>query len=56
MSLSSVAALLGGLLVHHWGGPAAILVFAGIMAISAIAATVSRGMRKMRPLTEIAAA
>jgi predicted MFS family arabinose efflux permease len=49
MSLSSVAALLGGLMVHAWGGPAAILAFAGVMSISAIAATTSRGMRKMRP-------
>ncbi|GIH06951.1 MFS transporter [Rhizocola hellebori] len=56
MSLASVAALLGGLLVHWWGGPAAILAFAAILSISAIAATVSKGIRKMRPLSEIVAA
>jgi MFS family permease len=56
MSLSSVAALLGGLLVHTWGGPAAILAFAAIITPSAVAATVSKGMRKMRPLSEITAA
>jgi hypothetical protein len=53
MSLSSFAALLGGLLVHAFGGPATILVFAAIMALSAISATLSRGVRKMRPLSEI---
>jgi predicted MFS family arabinose efflux permease len=53
MSLASLAALLGGLLVHKWGGPTAILVFSAVMAVSAIAATVSKGMRKMRPLSEL---
>jgi predicted MFS family arabinose efflux permease len=53
MSLSSFAALLGGLLVHWVGGPATILAFAGIMAISAVSASVSKGVRKMRPLAEI---
>jgi MFS family permease len=56
MSLSSVAALMGGLLVHAWGGPAAILAFAAVMSVSAVSATVSKGMRSMRPLSEITAA
>jgi MFS family permease len=52
MSLSSVSAFLGGLLVQVWGGPAAILAFAAIMAVAALTATVSRGIRTMRPLSE----
>jgi MFS family permease len=53
MSLSSLAALIAGVLVHAWGGPATVLTFAGIMAIAAITATTSKGIRKMRPLSEI---
>lgn len=53
MSLASFAALLGGVLVHALGGPATILAFAAIMAVSAVASTVSKGVRKMRPLSEI---
>jgi MFS family permease len=53
MSLSSVSALLAGLFVHAWGGPAATLAFAGIIAVSAVTATVSKGVRRMRPLAEL---
>ena len=53
-SLSSVASLLGGAFVHWWGGPATVLAFAGIMAVSAVTATVSKGVRGMRPLSEVA--
>lgn len=53
MSLSSFSALLGGLFVHWLGGPATILAFAAIMFVAAITATVSKGIRKMRPLSEI---
>ncbi len=55
MSLSSLASLLGGALVQWWGGPATVLAFAGVMAISAVTATLSRGIRTMRPLSELAA-
>jgi len=52
-SLSSFSALIAGVLVHAWGGPLAVLTFAGIMAVAAVTATVSKGIRKMRPLSEI---
>jgi MFS family permease len=55
MSLASISSLLGGLFVHWWGGPATVLAFSGIMAIAAVTATVSKGIRKMRPLSEVAA-
>ncbi|MEV0270451.1 MAG: MFS transporter [Hamadaea sp.] len=52
-SLASVSALLGGSLVHWVGGPATVLVFAGIMVIAAVAATFSQGVRGMKPLSEL---
>ena len=55
MSLASFSALIGGVLVDQLGGPATILAFSGIMAIAAVAATISKGVRKMRPLAEVAA-
>jgi predicted MFS family arabinose efflux permease len=51
MALASVAALLAGVLIDWWGGPATILVLSGIMSISAVVATFSKGMRGLRPLT-----
>jgi len=55
MSLASIGALLAGALVHWWGGPATVLTFSAILMISAFAATFSTGIRRMRPLAEIAA-
>jgi MFS family permease len=52
-SLASLSALLAGMLVDLVGGPATVLVFAGFMAVSAVAAVVSQGVRGMRPLSEI---
>ncbi len=53
MSLSSLAPLLGGVFVNQWGGPTAVLAFAALMAVAAVTATISKGIRQMRPLTEI---
>lgn len=53
MSMSSLSALIGGALVHWLGGPRAMLVFAAIMAVSAITATVSKGIRDMRPVQQL---
>ena len=44
-----------------WGsqaisGPSTIPAFAGVIAISALTATVSKGIRRMRPLEEMAVA
>lgn len=52
MGLASMSALLAGAFVTWWGGPITILAMAGIIAISAVAATFSKGMRTMRPLNE----
>lgn len=51
-SVASAAPLLAGLMITSWGGPAAILVFACAVAGSAVAATVSRGIRSMQPAPE----
>ncbi|MEV6602374.1 MFS transporter [Actinoplanes sp. NPDC051346] len=51
-SAAAAAPMLAGVFVATWGGPAAILCFAAAASISAIAATVGRGIREMRPLTE----
>ncbi|NUR69368.1 MAG: MFS transporter [Hamadaea sp.] len=52
-SLASLSALLGGTLVHLVGGPATVLVFAAFMGLSAVAATTSQGVRRMKPLSEL---
>ncbi len=49
MSLASISSLLGGAFVHWWGGPAAVLAFAGLLAVAAVIATMSKGIREMRP-------
>jgi len=54
MSLAIFSTLLAGAFVQWWGGPAAILAFGGIMALSAVGSTLSRGVRTMRPLGEAA--
>ena len=55
MSLSAVAPVLAGLLVAHFAGWVPMIVFAAIVGSSAVAATVSAGMRAVRPLSEVAA-
>jgi hypothetical protein len=53
-SVASAAPLLAGLMITAWGSPASVLVFAAAVAGSAVAATVSRGLRSMRPVPELA--
>ena len=53
-SVASAAPLLAGSMITTWGGPAAVLVFAACVAGSAVAASVSRGIRSMRPVEELA--
>jgi hypothetical protein len=53
-SVSAAAPLLAGVLIAEWGSPAAILVFAAAVGGAAIAATVSRGIHSMEPVTELA--
>jgi hypothetical protein len=40
-------------LIATLGGPAAVLLFAAAVAGSAVAATVSRGIRSMDPLPDL---
>jgi hypothetical protein len=54
-SVASAAPLLAGSMITTWGGPAAVLVFAACVAGSAVAASVSRGIRSMRPVEELVA-
>jgi MFS family permease len=54
MSLASLSALIGGALVHWVGGPGTMLAFAGIMGIAALTSTLSKGVRQMRPISELA--
>ncbi|ASW54083.1 MFS transporter [Plantactinospora sp. KBS50] len=49
-SMASTSPLLAGLLIEHVGGPATLMVFAALVAVSALTATISRGIRSMRPL------
>jgi MFS family permease len=51
MGLTPLAPLAGGLLVEHLGGAWAFLVFAGVLAVAAVIASASKGIRHMRPLT-----
>jgi MFS family permease len=55
MSASATAPILAGTFVTAWGGPAAILLFAAAVSVSALAATFARGIREIRPLEEISA-
>ena len=50
MCLAPLAPLLGGLLVARLDGHWAFAVFAGILAVAAVIATFSKGIRRMRPL------
>jgi MFS family permease len=54
LSFATVAPYVAGLLVTHVGGPGTVLVFAAVFAAAAVGATVSRGIRSMRPLAELA--
>jgi hypothetical protein len=53
-SVSSAAPLLAGVMITTWGSPAAILAFAAAAAGSAVAATVSPGIRSMRGVPKLA--
>lgn len=48
--LQPLAPLLGGAVVAWWGGRGGFLVFAGILAVAAVVASLSKGVRKLRPL------
>lgn len=50
--MATISPLLAGAFVQWWGGPTTVLAFAGIMSISALGATLSKGTRAIRPLTE----
>lgn len=54
-SVSAAAPLIAGVLIAAWGSPTAILVFSAAVVGSAVAATVSRGIRSMESETELAA-
>jgi hypothetical protein len=54
-SVSAAAPLLAGVLIAAWGSPVAVLAFAVAVGGSAVAATVSRGIRSMEPVPEMAA-
>jgi MFS family permease len=53
-SMASAAPLLAGLLIAHLGGPATLVAFAAVVAVSAVTATVGRGVRTMQPLDQSA--
>jgi Transmembrane secretion effector len=53
-SVSTAAPLIAGVLIATLGGTAAVLLFAAAVAGSAIAATVSRGIRSMEPVPKLA--
>jgi MFS family permease len=52
-SVASAAPLAAGTLITAWGGSATVLVFAACVGGSAVAASVSRGIRSMRPVPEL---
>jgi len=54
MSASAAAPLLSGVFVTTWGSPRTILVFAAVVAVAALTATLAAGIRTMRPLEEAA--
>ena len=55
MSAAAVAPLLAGVLVTEWGPSAAILLFAAAVSVGALIASLSPGIRSMRPLEEVTA-
>jgi MFS family permease len=54
-SVASTAPLVAGSMITAWSSPVAVLVFAACVAGSAVAASVSRGIRSMGPMEELAA-
>jgi MFS family permease len=50
MSAAATAPLLAGLLVTGWGSRAAIVVFASVVAVSAVTATLAPAIRTMEPI------
>jgi MFS family permease len=53
MGLAAAAPLFAGAMVDFFGPPVAVLAFAGVMACAAIAATLSKGIRDMRPIDDL---
>lgn len=53
-ALGPVAPLLGGLLIEWWGGRWAFGFFAATLAVAAVIASVSKGIRRMRDLDDLA--
>jgi Major Facilitator Superfamily len=51
-SVAAAAPLLAGTLITAWGSSVSILFFAAAVAISAVAASVSRSIRSMHPVAE----
>ncbi|MEV4348950.1 MFS transporter [Actinoplanes sp. NPDC049596] len=49
-SAAAAAPILAGLLVTTWGARAAILVFASVVAVSAVTASLAPAIREMRPV------
>jgi MFS family permease len=55
MSLSALAPLVAGGLYDWLGGPGTVLVFAGVVVLSALIVTFSKSVRNMRDISEILA-
>jgi predicted MFS family arabinose efflux permease len=55
MSLSALAPLTAGLLVRHLGATGLVAGFTAAYAIGAVTAVTAKGIRTMRPLSEVAA-
>jgi MFS family permease len=53
--IQPLAPLAGGLLVETWGGRTAIIACGAVLAGAAVAATLSRGIRNMRPIGDLGA-
>ena len=53
--LAGAAPILAGVLIVAVGGPVTVLCCAGALALAALTATLSRGIRTMRPAEELAA-
>ena len=53
-SVAAAAPLLAGTLITAWGSSVSILFFAAAVAVSAVAASVSRGIRSLQPVQELA--
>jgi MFS family permease len=51
-SASAAAPILAGVFVTIWGGAGAMLFFAAAVGLSAVAATIGKGLRTVRPIDE----